>query len=301
MASVFSKSLGSLLYSSAAVGASLATVGFVVLSPRPSHALVGFRVDGYLTGTVTNNIPLGSSFAKGDRLRFDFQIRNIPVTTDSATTNFWQTTTATTATPTVPYSRIFSYFSIGKCAVAASSDDCSAYTSILTAPINYSNVNNILSVAPTDGSWTTSSAPEQVNLGLRVFANPGQNTGMATTIGGVTRTLILANFGAGPGLAPFSLPVPAFDWLKVGNTTVSPTISNLTAENIIQNIGTTSGYTQLTTVNGSGRIAWSSTELASLNVNGIRLQQVPGPVPLLGSLAAFAYSRKLRSRIRAFA
>jgi len=260
-------------------------------------------VDGYITATVNNNIPLNSSFAKNDRLRFDFQIRNVPVTTNSGSINEWRTTTTTPVTPAAPFNRIFSYFSIGKCAVAASSDNCSNYSSILTAPINYSTANNIFSVAPTDGSWTTTSAPEQVNLVLRVFANAGQNIGMQTTIGGATKTLTLANFGGGPGISAFSLPIPAFDWLRIGNTNVSPTISSLTAENIIQNIGVTSGYTQLSPITTSGRIAWGSagSDLANLNVNGISLRQVPGPVPLLGSLAAFAYSRKLRSRIRAYA
>lgn len=167
--------------------------------------------------------------------------------------------------------------------------------------MNYSLTNNLFSVTPADGSWTTTSGPEQIRLGLRVFGNTGSNTGMRTTINGTATPITAVSFGTSSGLVPFSLPVPAYDWLKVGNTTVSPAISNLTAENIIQNIGTTTGYTQLTTTNGTGRLAWSSTGFASLNVNGIRLQQVPGPVPLLGSLAAFAYSRKLRSRIRAHA
>lgn len=302
MASVFPKSLRSFLYSSAAVGASFATIGLVVLTPRPSHALVGYRVDGYITARVAAGAPLNSSFAVGDRLRFGFQIRNIPVTTDSATTNTWQTSTTTTTTPSVPYNRIFSNFTIGKCSVAANTDDCSSFTDILSSQINYSQVNNLFSVTPVDGSWTTTdSAPEQVNLGLRVFATFPGNTGMVTQINGSATSITNVDFGAGSGILPFSLPVPAYDWLRVGNTTVSPTISNLTAENIIQNIGTTSGYTPLTTANGTGRLGWGPSTFASLNVNGIKLEEVPGPLPVLGSLAAFAYSRKLRSRIRAHA
>jgi len=36
----------------------------------------------------------------------------------------------------------------------------------------------------------------------------------------------------------------------------------------------------------------------SFNVNSIRFERVPGPLPVAGSLIAFGYSRKLRKRIR---
>jgi hypothetical protein len=88
------------------------------------------------------------------------------------------------------------------------------------------------------------------------------------------------------------------NWYPAGS---SPSRASLTANNIIQNLnlalpGTTGA---LTPINGQMVMTFDSINTAiNFNINSVTFESVPGPLPLIGSLVAFGYSRKMRNRIK---
>jgi hypothetical protein len=42
----------------------------------------------------------------------------------------------------------------------------------------------------------------------------------------------------------------------------------------------------------------SAATAINFNINSVTFESAPGPLPLIGSLVAFSYSRKMRNRIK---
>lgn len=89
------------------------------------------------------------------------------------------------------------------------------------------------------------------------------------------------------------------NWYPAGPT---PFRASVTANNIIQNLnlalpfGTTAA---LTPSSGQMVMTFNSLNTAiNFNINSVTFQSAPGPLPLIGSLVAFSYSRKMRNRIK---
>ena len=270
-----------------ALGGSILAIG--AFAPTPASAFV--KAKGYITADVTSAASAsGDTINTGDRLRFDFTIEDKSVTTDNSSLNEWKYNNQS--------SPLISSFSISKCTVGSS--DCSSYTSGVTTGSYNSLSRNLFSVTPQASTWPSNPSVPTIGLGV---ASDGYNTldiGYMAKIGGMTVNLTSVYLGKSSLANTLNnLLASSYSWNQIGQG--SPARSSLAAENIIQNVGSNTGFYALSATSPSGSIGYdngmSESTGALLNVNGISFQKVPGPLPILGSISAFFYSRKLRKRI----
>jgi hypothetical protein len=89
------------------------------------------------------------------------------------------------------------------------------------------------------------------------------------------------------------------NWYPAGPT---PPRASLTANNIIQNLNLALPFGSigpLTPSNGQMVMTFNSAATSiNFNINSVTFESAPGPFPLIGSLVAFSYSRKMRNRIK---
>lgn len=113
-------------------------------------------------------------------------------------------------------------------------------------------------------------------------------------------------------MAPLMIAIPDF------RNPIGGSISSFTASNIISNLGLSMAQTLdehsyvaapgATDPRCNGTSSGTRCQLAIqfaggcavlFNANSIAFQEVPGPLPILSACTAFAFSRKLRTRIKA--
>jgi hypothetical protein len=88
----------------------------------------------------------------------------------------------------------------------------------------------------------------------------------------------------------FSTSASTLGWRAMSNA-----YSSFYNFNFLNSTGTTNG-TSLNPISISG--SWQNPTLTNLATNGLMIDAVPGPLPLLGAGAFFGLSRKLRSRVK---
>jgi hypothetical protein len=265
---------------------SAAMAGSLLCNAQPGQAFV--RVDGYMTATVSNPITGNSAIAEGDRLRFDFTIRPVPSSTNSTTINQWSSANG----------NLISWFNITKCSSTDGSDPCITPSQVVTDHYQIALSNSGVAIRDINMNWEM-NMPTHANFNLSVAAKDNTSgTGMKINIGNTDQIVRSVQFGVTYD-QPNSIPMTFYDWYRIGDGT--PARSDLAANNIIENVNTAFGYQEITGLNQTGRISWNPGgpgNFANLNVNSISFTAVPVPLPIFGSFAAFAYSRKLKNRIQ---
>ncbi|MEB3199178.1 MAG: hypothetical protein VKK62_01465 [Synechococcaceae cyanobacterium] len=174
------------------------------------------------------------------------------------------------------------------------------YNSSLTAQLGafsgtYNNDANLNQFRVSGGAGSPPAIVDftsaSTSLWRFVFTDSTGNTGLAfpNSVG-----LNVLSFGTVVGnYISLNKANPPSTWNPVN----PPTVSNLAAQAIVDNGFENANYS-IPGPNTMGNIGDATETSVTLNVNSIRLS-VPGPLPALGLASAFAFSRKLRFRIKA--
>lgn len=284
-------------------------LGIAVIG-APAHAFVKVNGTFYAYAKDQGSTQPNSQFMTDWAYRFDFEISD------------WNTASANTNSLSQwgpsPSSRIFNYFTIRQC----NNGDLVDCTLPVTTAVTTGSWNSSPSV--TDQQQFVAYAPtgtfpsRPVDLKLGFGASSGQ-TGLLSKISGVDTAIssvMIGDFGV-PMLSPLAVN-PAGSgttWKQIGATVNGSTISSFTASNIIRNLNLSFTATraffpvQDGMDSDCGASAADVCQLAIkfngisspvlFNINSMYLKAAPGPLPLIGALSAFAYTRKLRNRIKA--
>jgi hypothetical protein len=249
----------------------------------PSQAYM--RVHMRILATPTNAFNEGGSFINGGVYRFDAGItqRN-SFSENTSTQTSWVPTGTTTS------NSLFNYLTIRTCA----NESCTS------------------TFSPGGGGWNPS--PSVTNLQkftvnsttAGVPYKPSFDLSFGASLGNTDRTFNIDDMVPELTDVPMSnLTITGLEfasitnWYPAGST---PFRASLTANNIIQNLNLAlpSGTTgALTPSSGQMVMTFNSTGTAiNFNINSVTFESAPGPLPLIGSLVAFNYSRKMRNRIK---
>jgi hypothetical protein len=276
----------------------------------PAHAFV--KVNGTIFATAKDEgaTQPDSQFQADFTYRFDFEITDWNTASlDTNSLSQWGPS---------PAGNIFNSLTIREC----NNGDFADCTNITSAPVTTGVWNSTPSVTnqqqfaayPSSGTFPASP----VGLKLGFGASLGQ-TGLVSKISGTDTAIssvLVGDFGVSM-LSPLLVNPPGTvtTWKQIGATVNGSTISSFTASNIIKNLdlnfGSARSFTPVTngltfdcggTMKSACQLAVQFNGITSpvfFNVNSIRLQAAPAPLPLIGALSAFAYTRKLRNRIKA--
>jgi hypothetical protein len=250
----------------------------------PSQAYM--RVHMRILATPTDASIEGGSFMNGGVYRFDAGItqRN-SFSENTSTRTSWVPTGITTS------NSLFNYLTIRTCTNPA----CTSTSSPGGGGWNPSpSVTDLQEF--TVNSTTAGIIPYKPSFNLSFGASSG-NTGRTFNIDDMDPALTDVPMS---NLTITDLEFAStINWYPAGPT---PPRASLTANNIIQNLelalpsGTTGALTP-----SSGKMVMkfnsTGTEI-NFNINSVTFESAPGPFPLIGSLVAFSYSRKMRNRIK---
>jgi hypothetical protein len=274
----------------------------------PAHAFV--KVNGTIFATAKDEgaTQPNSQFQADFTYRFDFEITD------------WNTASANTNSLSQwgpsPAGNIFNSLTIREC----NNGDLADCATITSAPVTTGVWDSTPSITNQQQfaaySYSGSFPARPVGLKLGFGASLGQ-TGLVSKISGTDTAIssvLVGDFGVSM-LSPLLVNPPGAGttWKQIGATVNGSTISSFTASNIIKNLdlnfGSARSFTPVTngltpdcgTMTSACQLAVQFNGITSpvlFNVNSIRLQAAPAPLPLIGALSAFAYTRKLRNRIK---
>lgn len=249
-----------------ALGAPLAAAaltGALALLPSQAQALT-LQATLWMTVSGPPTTAMGS-VAQGDVIRWNFDIIDTPVTTNTTSANRWSVTS-------LPLQNLTGTVYNGS--------DLTSVKGVFGGTYKNTSSSIEFRATPNPSPFPSSS------VFLRFIF--GDSTGPAFTNltfpggGGALNQLAV---GA-TNLLQFDIP-----WQQAGQ----PGISTLSAQNIFDN----GFYNQTLTPVSQTNIASMSAATeqgVTLNVNSLRIS-VPGPLPVMGAFSAFAYSRRIKKRI----
>lgn len=283
-------------------------VGGLALAPHPGQA-IEFKVKGYIQAQA---LPLAaqseSQFATGDSgfIRLDFQINNYnAASVDTSTTSQWG------PAPSLP---IFDYLIISQCVEQM---DCpiQPISSVTTGAWKSDPAFTDMQRFQVNGWNPTTmdymSFPSTSTALKMSFGSSMGETGLYSKLNGIDKPITDIQIGSWyANMSPLLTQING--WKQIGaNGGNSP--SDMTASNIITNLNlSVKGPSKWFTPGSDGKsCSGTGGDMCQLalyfggenkqvffNVNQFRFAAVPGPLPLAGAAAAFACSRKLRSRVR---
>lgn len=284
-------------------------VGGLALAPHPGQA-IEFKVKGFiqaralpLAAQAESQFPTnGSGF-----IRLDFQINNYnPASVNNTTTSQWGPGSS------LP---IFDYLTISQC-ITQVNCPIQSVSSVTTGAWNPDPTVNDLQRFQVDG-WDTMSMgptafPSDAVTFRMAFGSSMGNTGLFSQLSGVDKPITDIQVGNWMSNMSPLISTNMLNWKEIGaNGGNSP--SDMTASNIITNLNLSVGDTFFDSPSASGVVCSGAAsgpmcQLALrfggenkqvfFNINAYNFEAVPGPLPLAGATAAFAYSRKLRAKVR---
>jgi hypothetical protein len=253
----------------------------IIFDSAPGHAVL--KVNMRILATPTNALN-DSSF--DNSIVYSFSTR---ITDNIASSGSPSGASGTSWGVTSGSSKLFDFLSIRGCM----NPECTSGFVPVTGTWNSSTTITDLqkfAVEPSGGSFSANPS-----FSGSFGASMGSTGITAMVMSGVTAPMSNLQFGNLFGLTPVIPSDSSITWNAAPPAT--------TALNIIQNLNLANYGSNLTiTPNTAGNHMLMSFDgdptTISFNVNSIRFERVPGPLPVAGSLIAFGYSRKLRKRIR---
>ena len=284
-------------------------VGGMAFMPSPSQA-VNFKVQAVFQAQALNvpgSVQSQSQFLTSGFYRFDFQITNY--NTASVNNNF---VTKWGPTPSLP---IYDFFAISRC----TSQFMCPYQPISSVTTGYWNpsqsVTNFqqFAVEPTDDA----TFPDNHVKYTMAFGASSGITGLQSNLNGTPENIADIQIGEWlPNMTPLITTNMTVNWNAVGASGANLP-SDMTASNIITNLNLTldtSSPNYVFTDNPATGTSCGATgtnlqcqlvlrfqgenKQIFFNINAMNFYAVPGPMPVIGALAAFGYSRKMRKRLR---
>lgn len=206
--------------------------------------------------------------------------------------------------------------------------------SALAAPITFDFGSSPTSITPTSASWAQkdftisigqpsgSGSPvmQSNSNGVCVFSDYGANASTVSPWCGQTKPNLLSNTTwtftspTGGRFRPLSYTLKGITTFP-GNSIVANLTSTWTSSSVFSDSRTVPTNQIGSTVSpisvnfGSNFLIYSGTSFFLTNINNVsaplsfriqsfNLEQVPGPLPALGLAAGFAYSRRIRKRLK---
>ena len=266
-------------------GVVLGAACLIGIDCAPSQAYM--RVQMRINATPTDANPNGDgSFVPGGVYLFD-----VGITPRNSFTTNTQTQTSWVPNGTTVSNSLFNFLRIRTCTTSS----CTAFIGNPGGGL-WNPSPSVTDLQEFTVNSTTSGIPYKPSFDLSFGATSG-NTG---------RTFNIDNMDPALTDVPMSdLTITGLDFASITNwypAGPTPFRASLTANNIIQNLnlalpfGTTGA---LTPSNGQMVMTFNSAATAiNFNINSVTFESAPGPLPLIGSLVAFSYSRKMRNRIK---